>query len=241
MPRAEEDAIAVAQRPDGSFDSDAFMAEYKLRLAARHESLLRDSRAVFRAMDGWAGVKSREEWEQAVQNGDEEFERGHFLIDRLGAERHLDPTLMAVLIAIRRRLIEEHEATGAADLMLVDLAVIAFYHTLRINGWIGNFAWLIEDEFFQNKSLSAKFEDRYGRGRREIKGLRVEDHVQRIAEELLPLVERFNGLLLRNIGTLEHRHTRRSFEAARPEPANQLNVGLFQLNTTVGPADRTGA
>ena len=55
---------------------------------------------------------------------------------------------MAVLLVLRRRLIDEHGATTAAELMLIDVAVLSYYHTLRINGWIGNFAPLIESEFF---------------------------------------------------------------------------------------------
>src|SRR5215210_7678918 len=184
MPSAAQAAYAAvvgARGEDGEADWTSlqaeYLAEYERLLAVRHERLMTDARAAWRAMDGWSTVKTREEWEQAVADASESYQRGAFLIDQLGAERHLDPPLMAVLLVLRRRLIDEHDATTAAELMLIDLAVISYYHTLRINGWVGNFAALIEHEFFGKQGLSAKFQDRYGRGSHEIKGLRVEGHV----------------------------------------------------------------
>ncbi len=112
MPRAEDEAYAVAaaapRAADGSVDIELYMAEYERRLAERQQRLMRDARSAFRVMDGWSGVKSQEDWENAVQQASEDYDRGAFLIDRLGAERHLDPALMAVLLVLRRRLIDEY-------------------------------------------------------------------------------------------------------------------------------------
>ena len=52
-----------------------------------------------------------------------DYDRGAFLIERLGAERYLDPPLMAVLLTLRRQLIDEEGATTAAEMMMVDCAV----------------------------------------------------------------------------------------------------------------------
>ena len=46
-----------------------------------------------------------------------------FLIDRLRAERFLDPDMMATLLVLRRRLIDEYGTESAADLTLIDVAV----------------------------------------------------------------------------------------------------------------------
>src|SRR5205814_10645084 len=102
---------------------------------------------------------------------------------------------------------------------------------LRINGWVGNFAALIEHEFFGKQGLSAKFTDRYGWQNEKVRGLRVEDHVERIAEQLLPLLDRCNRMMLRNLKALKTMRT-------GPEPsvsigsAGQVNVGQTQVNTT---------
>ena len=145
---------------------------------------------------------------------------------------------MAALLVLRRRLIDEHGATDAADLMLIDMAMLSYYHSIRINSWVGNFASLIEAEFFGQQGLNAKFQDRYGRGSHEIKGLRVEDHVERIAEQLLPLLDRCNRLMVRNLRALQARRQ-------GPAPsvsigtAGQVNVGASQANAMRAGAEET--
>ena len=122
---------------------DELQAEYQGILAERHERLERDAHASWRSMEGWGNVTTEEEWQAAVRQADEDYDSGQFLLDRLGAERYLDPPLMAVLLALRRRLVEEHGAETAAELMMVDTAVLAYYHQLRVKGWVGDFAqWL---------------------------------------------------------------------------------------------------
>jgi hypothetical protein len=233
MPSASQEAYAAAEAAprdaQGNVDLQVLQAEYERRLAERREKLLHNARAVFRAMDGWASINSQDDWQETVRKAAEDLDSGAFLIDRLGAERYLDPELMAVLVVLRRRLIDEYGATTAADLMLIDVAVLAYYHTLRVNGWIGNFASLIEHEFFQKESLSAKFQDRHGRGSQRIDGLQVEDHVERIGEQLLPLLDRCNRMMLRNLKAV---HALR--EPVPPSvsigAAGQVNVAGQQIN-----------
>jgi hypothetical protein len=60
MPTAEVEAwdiaCAEATGPDGTVDEDrrfaVYKAEYERRIAERQQTLMRDARAVFRAMDG---------------------------------------------------------------------------------------------------------------------------------------------------------------------------------------------
>ena len=237
MPRAEDEAMAVAEaaprRSDGSVDLDVYREEYERRVAARQELLLRDARASSRAMDGWDLVRDPDHWEETYRRAADDLDGGSFLIDRLGAERHLDPTLVAVLLILRRRLVDQYGATGAAELMLIDLAVLSYYHCLRINGWIGNLAALVEHDFFDKEPLGVGLERRYGRGAREIRGLRAEEHVRRIGEQLLPLLDRSNRMLERNL---------RALKALREAPApsvtigtaGQVNLAAAQTNTIEG-------
>ncbi len=192
MPTAAQEAYEVAKAArdaNGEPNWELCQAEYERRLAERHRRPMTDARAAYRAMDGRGRINSREEWEQNVAEATAEYQRGAFLIEQLGAERHLAPTLMAVLLVLRRRLVDEHGATTAAELMLIDLAVLSYYHTLRIDGWDGNFAALIGAESFQKESPTAKFTDKYGRYDDKVRGFSVEDHVERFAEQLLPLLD----------------------------------------------------
>ncbi len=228
MPSAEDDAIVAAQRPDGSVDHEVYFAEYRQGLAERRKRLMTDARAVFRAMDGWPLVRTGDQWQETVRRAAEDLERGGFLLDRLGAERYLDPVLMATLLVLRRRLIDEHQATTAAELMLIDSAVLSYFHTIRINGWIGDLSAQIEAEFFRKESLTARFRDHFGQGR--IGGLEVEDLVGRLAERLMPLLDRSNRMMLRNLKAL-----RAMREPTAPSvtigSAGQVNVaGVQQVN-----------
>jgi hypothetical protein len=237
MPTAEQDAVIAAKAartPEGEWDWEVYKEVYQRGLAERQERLRTDARASHRAMDGWGRVKDQAAWVEMVQQADEGLATGRFLVDHLGAERYLEPELMATLIALRRRLVCEHRVSSAADLLLVDSALIAWYHTLRINGWIGNFALLIEHEFFQMEGPTAKLRKRYGSG---VESLKAEDMVLRIGEQLLPLLDRLNRLMLRNLRALRD-------PRQRPAPnvtigaAGQVNVGAPQVNVAeAGAAD----
>lgn len=239
MPRAEQEALEVARiaatGPDGVLDEkqyfDVFKAEYERRLAERHQRLMSDTRAVFRALDGWQHVKDADAWKETVRKAAEDLETSEFLIDRLGSERYLDPELMATLLVLRRRLIDEYGSESAADLMLIDVAVLSYYHTIRINGWIGNFASMLEAEFFGKEGLRVNVQGEHRSSwDLKIRGLRAEDIVERIGEQLVPLLDRSNRMMLRNLKALQARR-------GGPMPsvsigsAGQVNVATEQVNS----------
>jgi hypothetical protein len=239
VPTPEEEALAVAKAAagdaEGGCDWELFQAEYETRLAERHKRLMTDARAVFRALEGWGTVKTQEDWEQTVQQAYQDFGSGRFLIDRLGGERFVDPPLMAVLITLRRRLIAEHGATTAAELMIIDSAVLSYYHLLRINGWIGNMAIWLESEFFRKESLSAKLKGYYGAD--TVRGLRVEDIVSQLVERLMPLLDRSSRMMLRNLKALRERR-QEPLPSVNIGNAGQVNVGAQQVNVAEDTSDQ---
>jgi len=213
---------------------DQLQVEYQGILAARHERLQRDASASWRSMEGWANVTTQEEWQAAVVQADEDYECGQFLLDRLGAERYLDPPLMAVLLTLRRRLVEEHGAQTAAELMMVDMAVLSFYHGLRVTGWIGDLSQWLEAEFFRKGSLGVRTHET-GEGKRGVKvrGLTVEEVVERLADRLMPLLDRSNKMMLRNLQALRE-YRRPPTPSLSIGQAGQVNVAAVQTNRT-GP------
>ena len=136
---------------------------------------------------------------------------------------------MATLWSLRQEMIEDLGAEGTHELMLVDIAVTAYYHMLRFNGWIGDLALQVEHEFFGQESPSAKFKNANGYG--TVQGLRVEDSIGRLGEQLLPLMDRSQRMFIRALRELR-----------RPPPPNiaiaqagQVNVGTLQQNTAQVP------
>jgi hypothetical protein len=96
--------------------------------------------------------------------------------------------------------------------------VLSYYHVIRVNGWIGNFSQWLEREFFGTASLTAKLKHHYGVG--TVHGLTVEDIVHRLAEQLTPLLDRSNRMMLRNLNALHDR---------RQQPSASVNIGQVNV------------
>lgn len=228
-------ATAAATREDGTFDEDtysrAWHEEYSRRLSERQDQLRREAKATYRSMEGWQRVESDEHWLELIATADLKLENGAFLTERLGGERFLDPELMAALLMLRRRLVDEHAPATAADLMLIDTAVLSYYHLLRVNGWVGNLAAMIESEFFGMAGLQAAFKESNGHQLGRVKGLRITEHVERIGERLVPLMDRSHKMMVRSLNALQTRRQRPAPSVSIGQ-AGQVNVAAVQSNTT---------
>ena len=174
----------------------------RLHWAAINQALSDNAQAVTRAMRSWYPREG--DRERHVERVMTRFRDGSFLINRLGAEGVIDQDLVVVLLDLRRRLIDEYGDTPAS-MMLIDRAVAAYQDFIRITGWTGNTALMVEAEFFGRDKPSAEFQDRHGRGGREIRGLTVEEYIDRLGQDLIPLAERCGRVMreaLAVLGTL---------------------------------------
>ncbi len=152
--------------------------------------------AVTRAMSRWY---SREgDRERHVERVLSRFEDGSFLLNRLGAEGVIDQDLAVVLLHLRQRLIADYGDTPAS-VMLIDRAVAAYHDFIRITGWTGNTALMVEAEFFGRDRPRAGFRDRHG----EIRALTVEEYINRLREDLIPLAERCGRVMREALAALE--------------------------------------
>ena len=228
MVSAETQALEKATREDGSLDLATYQAEYKRGLAERQRQQVRDAQAILRAVDGWTSVESPEDWERIVRQADEDLQTGAFMIERLGGQRYLDPSLVAALYVLRRQLIDEQGATTAAEFLMIETTLVAFYHQLRINRWIGDLAASVETELFGGASLGVRLDQRRGRGT-TVRGLTVEELIQRMSEQLMPLLDRSKRMMLRNLKALRE-HRRLPGPNISINRAEQVNVGSQQLN-----------
>jgi hypothetical protein len=221
------------------FAQDGEDLESRLRAAQKadqwHYKQLRwNARAVMRAMQGWAQVGSPKAWQQVCDEARRRYHSGEFLLERLGAERLLDPQLMATLWQLRQRLIEAYGEHSPAATMLIDLAVMTYYNALRVQGWMGDLALWIEHECFAQEAPRVKLRRESGA---HVEGLAVEDQLRRLSEQLVPLFERANRQLIQNLKALA---------GARQGPsplvairrAEQVNVAHQQVNAQTGRRHR---
>ena len=83
------------------------------------------------------------------------------------------------------------------------LVLSAYQNFIRVEGWAGNLAILIEHDFFGLDGPSAHFRDRYGREGRAVCGLTVEEHLGHLRERLIPLAERYGRVMREALAALE--------------------------------------
>jgi hypothetical protein len=157
------------------------------------------ARATHRAMAGSHRVQSEEDWGKLLAEAHQEYDSGAFLLERLGAERYLDPKLMATLLKRRQSIIAEWGITTAAETMLVDLAVVHYALALRVEGWIGDLAVRIEHEFFGDDAFTEVVKGQ----RRVADRFAVAERVQRLGEQLMPILDRTNRMMIRNLKAIK--------------------------------------
>ncbi len=124
-------------------EADERDRQRQLEWALVVQALNDNSLAVFRAMRRFRNETEQEQVQRVLTS----YEAGSFLVDRLGAGLVVDQDLAVVLLNLRRRLIDEY-GTGPAAMMLIDRAVSAYQDFIRISGWTGNTALMVEAEFF---------------------------------------------------------------------------------------------
>jgi hypothetical protein len=111
--------------------------------------------------------------------------------------------------------------------MIIESAVLSFFHQLRISGWLGDMAMWLEREFFRREPMMAVLPHQpEGKAHHVVQG---EVIVERIVQQLMPLLDRANRMLLRNLKALRDLRT-------GPGPnvsigsAGQVNVAAQQVN-----------
>jgi hypothetical protein len=179
-----------------------------------------------RAFEGWDQIHSVEEWQATCEDAAKRYRSGRFLLERLGAERFLDPQLMATLWQFRQGLLEEYGAASPTVTMFVDLALMAYANALRVQGRMGDLALVIDHELFAEDSLKVKLRQQYGP---HFDGFAVEEQLRRLREQLLPLFERVNRQLLQNLQGLQRGHPASSPMVAIGQTRN-VNVAQQQVH-----------
>jgi hypothetical protein len=172
----------------------------RLHWAMINQALSDNAMAVTRAMRSWHPREG--DRERHVERVMTRCEDGSFLINRLGAEGVIDQDLVVVLLDLRRRLIDEY-GDSPGSMMLIDRAVAAYQDFIRISGWTGNTALMVEHEFFGADRPILQFRDRHGREGRQIRGLTVEEYINRLGQDLIPLAERCSRVMREALAALE--------------------------------------
>jgi hypothetical protein len=186
----------------------------------QYSGLIANASAVESAMSGWQEADNKD-WEVVCREAVDRYKDGSYTLEALGAERLLTPETMAVLGSLRKSLVAAYPGATAAQMMLADAAIVAFYNMLKIQGWIGNISLLVEEQFFGPEAIN--FRSQKGGGHLPT----LEELIYRKTEKLMPLLDRSNRMLIRNLRAMKEIGQ----NAAPSVSINQINLdGQQQLN-----------
>lgn len=230
-----DETAPIATDAGAALTAEELQATYEAWWAERKAqglALQRNSRRVWSAMEGWGAVKTQEDWERVQMEAAEDWASGRALLEMLGAERYLAPERAALLLHLWRHFLVAYDVDGPAELLTVAMALVAFNQLTRVNELVGNLENRLEDEFFATEGLREQHERRYGRGART-GALAVEETVRRLGQDLLPLLDRCNRMVIRNLKLL--RELKTAPLALTVENYGQMNVGQVQTNVAKPP------
>jgi hypothetical protein len=114
LSRAHEPALdpppnnnQTAVAPDPDEDADAYEVRIQEEKSTQFKRLKDDARAIYGQVRGIPGVRSPEKWAEMLEKAGDDIGNGRFIVRQLGAERYLDPEMVAVLINLRQNLLAD--------------------------------------------------------------------------------------------------------------------------------------
>ena len=209
--------------PETDPAAEAHVRRVAAELNAQHQELRDQAQALLAAVKGQRGIRTEEDWQAIFKQAKIDQESGRFIIERLGAQRFLEPELMATLALLRRELVAGIEQPTAADRMMADGAVIAYYNMLRVQAWIGSLCLTVERELFGQAPLSEIHGPTVGN--------QLAEQIARLEDVLMPLVDRCHRMMTRSLASLEARRPRSSFSPrVAIAQADQVNLDCAVMN-----------
>jgi hypothetical protein len=203
--------------------AEAYEKRRAAELNTQHQELRDQAQALLATVKGRRGIQRREDWEAIFKQAKIDYADGRFLLKQLGAERFLEPELMATLAQLRQDLLGGIHNPTAADTMMVDSAIIAYRNLLQVQGWIGNLCLVVECELFGHAPLDQLH------GHKIVEQLRQQ--IARFEEHLMPLLERCHRMMAKSFAYLDSRRSRSLPSASvTVSQAGQVNVDCAVMN-----------
>ena len=171
----------------------------------------------------WVDINTQDAWENAKETSLKDYYTGKFLLDSIGGAKNNRPSVVAVILQLRLAWITEYEISTVPELVLLDFALLSYYHYLRVNTVINNFEWVINRELFEGDEPKLSYNKVA-----KVDGFSAEEHINKMSESLLPSLEMFNKLFLRNLKAI--RDLKRSNAILNIGRVGQGNIGEKQIN-----------
>ena len=129
-------------------EAEAEERRVQAEVTEQFKRLKDEAQAIYGLTRGRPGVRTPQQWAELLEKAGDELGNGSFIGRCHGAERYLEPEFVAVLVTLRQNLMAELPRVTAADIMMIDAAIISYYNFLRTPRWIGNLSLVVERELF---------------------------------------------------------------------------------------------
>ncbi|MDD4890075.1 MAG: hypothetical protein PHU85_09100 [Phycisphaerae bacterium] len=155
---------------------------------------------------------------------------GRFFLHELALFYNANPELSLTVFELRQEWIRQYDLRTVPEIMLVDQAVMAYFHVVRFNTEIARLMAVIHGNIYidQYPELIEKH------GGKSAVQLAVADSVREMQDRLAAMLDRFNLMFLRNLDAL--RRLKSSPVNINIGQAGQVNVGQQQVNLAAGDA-----
>lgn len=174
----------------------------------------------------WAGLSTQEEFDAERMEALEHYRSGNFFLERIGRYRSVDVPLTMTILNLRQQWVKEYDIKTAPEFMLLDAAMISYFHLTRLNELINNAMSSIEWDIF---ALDVpRFESYYGYKTEKESRFMAEGLARNLQEVLQPVLEQYNRMFIRNLKAL--RDLKRGNIQLNIGNVGQMNIGDKQIN-----------
>lgn len=201
-------------------------AEWREAQRTKGRQLIQMGERYVAAVVGWARVETAAEWAEIEDEAAQGWESGVTVLEMLGGRRYLEPAKAALVLTLWRDFLHTYRPSGPAEYMAMAMAVISFDHWLRVNDIVRNLESRLETEFFSLDPLHTDQDTRTFPAK--IRGLSAEALLDKLGQDALPLLDRLNRLVLRNLRML--RELKGGALSLTVANYGQVNVGQQQSN-----------
>ena len=182
-------------------------------------------RRAFRHLDE-VNLRKPEDPPNILDEAVEQYLNGQFFLRELSLFYEVNPHLAMTVFHLRQAWIQQYDLKTVPELLLLDQAMLAYFHVIRANKEIAKLFSLLEESMFTYDSpLESVFTRPKGKHVVSYVGA---EHIRKMQEELLPVIERFNVMFLRNLKAM--RELRADPVQINIGRAGQVNVGGQQEN-----------
>ena len=182
--------------------------------------------AHFSHLDELSGRRP-EDFPGLLEQVTEGYLNGRFFLEQMSLFYEVSPSLSLTVYMLRQQWVKDYDLNTVPEFMILDQAVLAYFHVVRLNKEVANMLSLTEHSLYSCDKPFAKLQT-YHRINNNFDHFEAEEHIRKLQNILLPFTDRFNVMFLRNLRVL--RELKNNPVNINIGQGGQLNLAQQQVN-----------